>query len=144
MAITSLDSVNQLIFVMVKCGVLFEVRTGFLDNIYTRFVFEWLNVRESKGIIGMWTPYTESSLFWLCRFYIHGAQIQLSRLSSETTRRRKVWLRWDTASYNYQPGWNMSCYDVTLATHPHLLPRSWMSWSYTFSPPCATAGLLFT
>jgi hypothetical protein len=26
----SLNSVNQLIFVMVKCGVLFEVRTGFL------------------------------------------------------------------------------------------------------------------
>jgi hypothetical protein len=28
-----LNSVNQLIFVMVKCGVLFEVRTGFLNNI---------------------------------------------------------------------------------------------------------------
>jgi hypothetical protein len=28
MAITSLNSVNQLIFVMVKCCVLFEVRTG--------------------------------------------------------------------------------------------------------------------
>jgi hypothetical protein len=26
----NLNSVNQLIFVMVKCGVLFEVRTGFL------------------------------------------------------------------------------------------------------------------
>jgi hypothetical protein len=32
-AIISLNSVNQLIFVMVKCGVLFEVRTGFLNNI---------------------------------------------------------------------------------------------------------------
>jgi hypothetical protein len=31
--IISLNSVNQLIFVMVKCGVLFEVRTGFLNNI---------------------------------------------------------------------------------------------------------------
>jgi hypothetical protein len=30
----NLDSVNQLIFVMVKCGVLFEVRTGFLNIIY--------------------------------------------------------------------------------------------------------------
>jgi hypothetical protein len=30
----SLNSVNQLIFVMVKCGVLFEVRTGFLNIIY--------------------------------------------------------------------------------------------------------------
>jgi hypothetical protein len=33
MAITSLNSVNQLIFVMVKCGVLFEVRTEFLNII---------------------------------------------------------------------------------------------------------------
>jgi hypothetical protein len=32
-AIISLNSVNQLIFVMVKCGVLFEVRTEFLNNI---------------------------------------------------------------------------------------------------------------
>jgi hypothetical protein len=32
-AINSLNSVNQLIFVMVKYGVLFEVRTGFLNNI---------------------------------------------------------------------------------------------------------------
>jgi hypothetical protein len=29
----NLNSVNQLIFVMVKYGVLFEVRTGFLNNI---------------------------------------------------------------------------------------------------------------
>jgi hypothetical protein len=29
----NLNSINQLIFVMVKCGVLFEVRTGFLNNI---------------------------------------------------------------------------------------------------------------
>jgi hypothetical protein len=33
MAITSLNIVNQLIFVRVKCGVLFEVRTEFLNNI---------------------------------------------------------------------------------------------------------------
>jgi hypothetical protein len=32
-AIISLNSINQLIFVMVKCGVLFEVRTEFLNNI---------------------------------------------------------------------------------------------------------------
>jgi hypothetical protein len=31
--IISLNGVNQLIFVMVKYGVLFEVRTGFLNNI---------------------------------------------------------------------------------------------------------------
>jgi hypothetical protein len=29
----NLNSVNQLIFVMVKCGVLFEVRAEFLNNI---------------------------------------------------------------------------------------------------------------
>jgi hypothetical protein len=33
MAITSLNSVNQLIFVMVKYGVLYEVRTEFLNII---------------------------------------------------------------------------------------------------------------
>jgi hypothetical protein len=32
-AIISLNSINQLIFVMVKCGVLFEVLTEFLHNI---------------------------------------------------------------------------------------------------------------
>jgi hypothetical protein len=32
-AIIFLNSINQLMFVMVKCGVLFEVRTGFLNNI---------------------------------------------------------------------------------------------------------------
>jgi hypothetical protein len=29
----SLNGINQLIFVMVKCGVHFEVRTRFLNNI---------------------------------------------------------------------------------------------------------------
>jgi hypothetical protein len=29
----SFYNINQLIFVMVKCGVLFEVRTEFLNNI---------------------------------------------------------------------------------------------------------------
>jgi hypothetical protein len=32
-AIITLNTINQLIFVMVKYGVLFEVRTGFLNNI---------------------------------------------------------------------------------------------------------------
>jgi hypothetical protein len=31
--IISLNSIKQLIFVMVKCAVLFEVRTEFLNNI---------------------------------------------------------------------------------------------------------------
>jgi hypothetical protein len=38
-----LNSVNQLIFVMVKCGVLFEVRTEFLNIIQTGFGFKGLN-----------------------------------------------------------------------------------------------------
>jgi hypothetical protein len=33
MAIISLNSINQLMFVMVKFGVLFEVRSEFLNNI---------------------------------------------------------------------------------------------------------------
>jgi hypothetical protein len=32
-AIISLNRINQLIFVMMKCGVLFEVRTEFLNII---------------------------------------------------------------------------------------------------------------
>jgi hypothetical protein len=37
---------------------------------------------------------------------------------------------------------------VTLTTHPHLVPRSWMSRSYTSSPPsasmaCSGTSLLF-
>jgi hypothetical protein len=32
-AIIYLNSINQLTFVMVQCGVLFEVRTEFLNNI---------------------------------------------------------------------------------------------------------------
>jgi hypothetical protein len=39
--------INQLIFVMVKCGVLFEVRTGFLNNIWTSFGLKGL--RNLKG-----------------------------------------------------------------------------------------------
>jgi hypothetical protein len=48
-AIISLNSVNQLIFVMVKCDVLFEVRTEFLNNIYTCFDFKGLN----RGFISL-------------------------------------------------------------------------------------------
>jgi hypothetical protein len=39
----SLNSVKQLIFLIVKCGVLFEVRTEFLNIIYTSFGFKGLN-----------------------------------------------------------------------------------------------------
>jgi hypothetical protein len=42
--ITSLNSVNQLIFVMVKCGVLFEVRTEFSNIIQTSFSFKGLSI----------------------------------------------------------------------------------------------------
>jgi hypothetical protein len=32
---------------------------------------------------------------------------------------------------------------VTLITHPHLVPRSWMSRSYASSPPCTSIGVLW-
>jgi hypothetical protein len=38
-----LNSINQLICVMVKYGVLFEERSEFLNNIWTSFVFKGLN-----------------------------------------------------------------------------------------------------
>jgi hypothetical protein len=37
-----LNSDNQSIFLIVKCGVLFEVRTEHLNIIYMRFDFKWL------------------------------------------------------------------------------------------------------
>jgi hypothetical protein len=41
-AIISLNSVTQLVFVMVKCGVLFEVRAESLNIIWTIFGFKGL------------------------------------------------------------------------------------------------------
>jgi hypothetical protein len=40
-----------MIFVMVKCGVLFEVRTEFLNNIYTSFGFKGLNLNSVNQLI---------------------------------------------------------------------------------------------
>jgi hypothetical protein len=37
-----LNSVKKLIFVMARCGVLFEVRTEFLNIVYTSFGFKGL------------------------------------------------------------------------------------------------------
>jgi hypothetical protein len=37
---------------MVKCGVLFEVRTESLNNIQTSFDFKWLIVRPTPTIVG--------------------------------------------------------------------------------------------
>jgi hypothetical protein len=53
MAIIFLNSIKQLMFVMVKCGVLFEVRTEFLDVIQTSFGF--------KGLKGLyyWDPFDD-------------------------------------------------------------------------------------
>jgi hypothetical protein len=42
-AITSLNTINQLMFAMVKFGVLFEVRTKFLTVIYASFGFKGLS-----------------------------------------------------------------------------------------------------
>jgi hypothetical protein len=36
---------------MVKCGVLFEVRTGFLNIIYTSFGFKGLNLNSVNQLI---------------------------------------------------------------------------------------------
>jgi hypothetical protein len=47
----SLNSVKQLIFVMVRCGVLFEVRTGFLNNVQTSFDFKGLNLNSVNQLI---------------------------------------------------------------------------------------------
>jgi hypothetical protein len=49
----NLNSVNQLIFVMVKCGVLFEVRTEFLNTIYTCFVFKGSNLYSVNQLISV-------------------------------------------------------------------------------------------
>jgi hypothetical protein len=45
-AIISLNSVNQMIFVMVKCSVFFAVRTEFLNIIQTSFGFKGFNKVE--------------------------------------------------------------------------------------------------
>jgi hypothetical protein len=42
--VPTVNSINQLIFVMVKCGVLFEVRTEYLSVIYMSFSFKGLIV----------------------------------------------------------------------------------------------------
>jgi hypothetical protein len=44
-AIISLNSVNQLIFVMVECSVYFAARTEFLNIIYGSFSFRGLNLQ---------------------------------------------------------------------------------------------------
>jgi hypothetical protein len=47
----NLNSVNQLISVMVKCGVLFEVRTAFLNT-----VLDWAS--RSKAFITVWNVHS--------------------------------------------------------------------------------------
>jgi hypothetical protein len=55
-AVTSLNSVNQLIFVMVKCGVLFEVRTEFLNKIFElrlqRVAYKYLCYLSTEWVPG--------------------------------------------------------------------------------------------
>jgi hypothetical protein len=41
---------------MVKCGVLFEVRTEFLNIIYTSFFLKWL-IALNPGVICAWSEY---------------------------------------------------------------------------------------
>jgi hypothetical protein len=47
-AIISLNRVNQLIFLMAKSGVLFEVRSEFLNVIYASFGFKGLSIYTQK------------------------------------------------------------------------------------------------
>jgi hypothetical protein len=42
---------------MVKCGVLFEVRTGFLNIIYTSFGFKELNLNSINQLIFLMVKY---------------------------------------------------------------------------------------
>jgi hypothetical protein len=53
----NLNSINQLIFVMVKCGVLFEVRTEFLNIIWTIFGFKGLNLNSVNQLIFVMVKY---------------------------------------------------------------------------------------
>jgi hypothetical protein len=51
LASLNLNNINQLISVMVKCGVLFEVRAEFLNNISTSFVFKGLYLNSINQLI---------------------------------------------------------------------------------------------
>jgi hypothetical protein len=50
-AIISLNSVNQLIFVMVKSCVFFAVRTEFLNTVQTNFIFKGLQLTYKYKVI---------------------------------------------------------------------------------------------
>jgi hypothetical protein len=50
MAIIPLNNINQLIFVMVKCGVHFEVRPELLNIIQTSFGFKGLKVGDGDYV----------------------------------------------------------------------------------------------
>jgi hypothetical protein len=62
----SLNSVNQLIFVMVKCGVLFEVRTEFLNIIY-ELRLQRVNTRNFMSYYIINEPMPEEKSFRLCQ-----------------------------------------------------------------------------
>jgi predicted Holliday junction resolvase-like endonuclease len=47
----NLNNVKQLIFVMVKCGVLFEVWYEYLNKIWTSFVSKGLNLINVNQLI---------------------------------------------------------------------------------------------
>jgi hypothetical protein len=50
MAIISLNSINQLIFVMVKCGIVFEVWAEFLNIIYMSVGLKGLKVSAAGNL----------------------------------------------------------------------------------------------
>jgi hypothetical protein len=61
----------------------------------------------------------------------------VSRLALGLTHPPVQWVP-GVVSPRVKSGWGL-----TLTTHPHLVPRSWMSRSCTASPPCASIGVLW-
>jgi hypothetical protein len=56
--ILTVNSVNQLIFVMVKCCVFFAVRTEFLNIVLTSFSFEMLKTTQLHWLLTVQTNQT--------------------------------------------------------------------------------------
>jgi hypothetical protein len=86
--IISLNSINYLIFVMVKSCVFFAVRTEFLNIIYTRFGFKWLKI--------------------ICMFFLSNNNFSTSRVSTykfheykwlHTFHIRRIWCKEGVVPY---------------------------------------------
>jgi hypothetical protein len=96
-AIISLNSINQLLFVMVQCGVLFEVRTEFVNILATY----WMTGRSG------FVPWQRQKIFLLA---------SVSRPAPRPTQPPVQWVP-GVLSLGVKRGRSMM-----LTTHPHLLP----------------------